>query len=437
MIASAILELSLCLIENFSIFFFLDRLLTRRFRSPQITVLVAILNSFIIFLLPELSYLKIGISIIVIICFCLFLYRTQIYIASVFALIFIYILYIIDVITGNLISLIVSENIISILFDNLLRRLIICIIVKGLDILVFFFVYNQFKKSGMNYERKYWILFNIIMLVFLILTAMFMILYSADPSDPANIFAFLVLSLLFFVMSLIVIYFFTYILESNNRIQKYLILESGYESANENMLLQQDHAREFAKIRHDIKNHLLLAHYMMVQNKYEEADTIITETLDHTESAVFGPNYSSGNSIIDAILAGKAATCRNAGITYNCTLDEIPDLSISALDISSVLSNLLDNAIEAATDSEDPSIEVRIVVLNNYLIIYVKNSFSEHPQTDQSGRKLLSLKRTNTALHGYGTQIIRDIADKYRGSFEWLVDGRFFKATVLLSISEH
>ena len=429
---SQIIEFLLCLVENIFIYFFTDRLLYKRFKGKLITYLIAILNSIIIFLLPELSYLKIGVSIIAVTCFCLFLYKTKAHIASVFALLFIYILYIIDVITGNLISLITSESIISILFGSLLWRLIICIIVKALDFLVFLFIYKQLKKAGLNYEKKYWILFNIIMFVFLIITAMFMLLYPADRSDLESSIIYFALAVLFFIMSLIVIYFFTNILESNNRIQKYLILEAGYESVNESLLLQQEHIRRFNKIRHDIKNHLLLAHSMLKQNKYEDADSIITKTLCQTDSASIGMDISSGNSVIDAILSGKKATCDNSGIAFNCSLDDLSSIYIDILDISSVLSNLLGNAIEAAINSENPSIEIKIVILNNYLNIYVKNSFASTPQEDSSGSILLTTKKDQPELHGYGTQIIKEIAEKYSGNFKWVVDGSFFKAAVIL-----
>lgn len=51
----------------------------------------------------------------------------------------------------------------------------------------------------------------------------------------------------------------------------------------------------------------------------------------------------------------------------------------------------------------------------------------------ESAGALISTK-TDKALHGYGTQIISDIAQKYDGSYSWEAQDNKFVSTVLIKI---
>ena len=47
---------------------------------------------------------------------------------------------------------------------------------------------------------------------------------------------------------------------------------------------------------------------------------------------------------------------------------------------------------------------------------------------------MLISTKDDTALHGYGTQIISDIAQKYGGSYSWEAQNDKFVTTVLIKI---
>lgn len=430
-------ELMLCFIETFSIFLYLNRLFRVRNNSRIMVWLAAVSNALIIFLLPELNYIKVIITVIIITVTSLLTFRVRYYTASLFALIFIYVFYIIDVITGNLISVIVSENIINIMYDNFVHRVIISLIVKLLDILVLYYVYRQFKNVEMNIpEKKFWLLFNFVIFVFLVITAMFMVLYTADSRKTHSEELYLVLSLLFFAMSMVVIRFLTYILKSSRDRQKLAVLNSNFEAIRESLLLQSSNADKMSKVRHDIKNHLTLVRTLLEQKKYDEAREALSYALAQTDEITISLKTSSNNSIIDAIVLSKAATCSANQIKFEYYLDTLPELSMDILDISSLLSNMLDNAIEAAMNSDDPYVLLKIVILNNHLNFFVKNSFVTEPVTDQNSKRIITSKiMTDGIPHGYGTIIINDIAEKYSGSFDWKTDDNFFLANVFMPIS--
>ena len=110
------------------------------------------------------------------------------------------------------------------------------------------------------------------------------------------------------------------------------------------------------------------------------------------------------------------------------------EIKIDAVDLSSLLSNLLDNAIESAAQTSSPFVKLAILKYNAYYTICVDNSYGGKKCLDESASGMLISTKFDSALHGYGTQIISDIAQKYDGNYSWEALENKFTSTVLLKI---
>ena len=102
-------------------------------------------------------------------------------------------------------------------------------------------------------------------------------------------------------------------------------------------------------------------------------------------------------------------------------------------DLSSLLSNLLDNAVEAAAQTTEPFVRLTITKYNAYYTICVENSYMGKKSLKGSVGALISTK-SDKAPHGYGTQIISDIAQKYDGNYSWEAQESRFISTVIMII---
>jgi len=108
------------------------------------------------------------------------------------------------------------------------------------------------------------------------------------------------------------------------------------------------------------------------------------------------------------------------------------DIGIDRVDICSLISNLLDNAIEACRKVPDNrEIHIHSNIRGGYLAVIVENSCVGNVKKSSSG--FLSTKQ-NPKEHGYGTKIIQAIAEKYDGRFYLETELNFAKAVVLLKI---
>ena len=109
------------------------------------------------------------------------------------------------------------------------------------------------------------------------------------------------------------------------------------------------------------------------------------------------------HAVVNAVLNEKEKTCKKLGFSLETELLIPAQLQVEPLNICSIFSNLLDNAIEAVEnmEEEERKISVHGELKGNYLFVKVKN-----PATEEH------VQRSRREERGYGVQILNDIAQK-------------------------
>lgn len=195
---------------------------------------------------------------------------------------------------------------------------------------------------------------------------------------------------------------------------------------NHEMKMQLELQRQSAKkmenaynhtraLRHDLKNHLHALGGMLTKGDNDGALKYIQTMQSDLEDAAY---FSvTGNSAVDAILNEKLLTAQRHRI--NLRFDAVPLQNTKAkpMDLCIILSNALDNALEACQKIQD--IQTRTVSLkireeSDFLLICVQNPVSEPPK--RYGNRFLSDKK-DRENHGVGLRSIRSTAEKYNGEF--------------------
>ena len=303
-------------------------------------------------------------------------------------------------------------------------------IVKAADILVFFAFYKMLNKVDKNIKGKFWTLLAVVMIIFLAVTTVFLQIYPYSEQSSVSTTLYTVLAALFFAASLIVIYFFTELSKGFQRDSKLFLLESNFSSLQEQIAVQQQNSENMKKLRHDMKNHLSNIRTLIERGEPENAAALLDQTAESVNIASTEA-VDTGNSFADVILLSKAALCREKNIDFTYSVQSLKEIDLDVIDLSSLLSNLLDNAIEAAEQTESPFVRLTIMKYNAYYTICVENSYKGKEYVKEFAGTLISTK-PEKALHGYGTQIISDIAQKYGGSYSWEAQDDRFVSTVLV-----
>ncbi len=165
---------------------------------------------------------------------------------------------------------------------------------------------------------------------------------------------------------------------------------------------------------HDTKNHYLA---LSGFDDITEVKEYISKIYPDLESKTI-VNVSS-NKIINLILSKYIVLCNKQGIklTYELQTANLSYIDDSQLTI--ILNNILDNAVEAAAQSEEKTIELSIWHINKMDLLSVVNSCDSAPVV--SSNNLLTTKK-NAEGHGFGMKILKKYAKLNNAEFEWFYD---------------
>lgn len=133
-----------------------------------------------------------------------------------------------------------------------------------------------------------------------------------------------------------------------------------------------------------------------------------------------------GNELVNLIISSFEEDIKNNGIEFKYRF-EIPELlPISEIDLSSILSNAIENAVNAAKNADEKLIDIFMSKTSEKLLISVKNTFKEMPEM------VNEIPTASKEGHGYGTQSIRYTTEKLNGNCHFTVSGNLFVLQVII-----
>lgn len=190
---------------------------------------------------------------------------------------------------------------------------------------------------------------------------------------------------------------------------------------------------ELRAMRHELKNYTFYVKALLEAKRYDE----LQEFLDHTAQSKSKAlsSYDCGNYTIDVIMNHEINAAREQGVAVRPDILVPHQLPIADDALCSLLSNLMDNAIEAAaaSGSDAPFVSISIRPKQEYLFIHQVNSVG----SDVSAERRLSLettKRENRELHGIGTRVIRRIVEMYNGSVKYAMADGLMTTDVMIEL---
>lgn len=236
-----------------------------------------------------------------------------------------------------------------------------------------------------------------------------------------------------FMPSTISVFYFVFVLLYYSETQKQAALQRERDMLDTQFRLAQTEFTSLRKLqqnaaayRHDMRHHFSFLQGMASKDQIEE----IKEYLKTAQSDMdaITPIRFCENETVNLILSSFASKAKQLDIQL--TLDaKLPEsLPFSDTELCSLLSNALENAIQASEHIPDRNrriIRLRVYSKNNKLCIDIRNSYQTEPIIYQG------LPVSNVQGHGFGTKSMALIVEKHGGVLQFSVkDGWFiFQAT--------
>lgn len=264
---------------------------------------------------------------------------------------------------------------------------------------------------------KEWIQF-LIFPIFTICAVMLMTssVIKSYHSDIIAIYYIIAIGLI--VLNLVVFHLISEILENSRNMKEAEALRQQsigqlelYNSMRENYNIQRQRTHEY-------KNQIVCMDMLMKKKDYSKLENYIGNISDGLDAQL--DMVDTNNDVVNAIFNAKYYEAIKNDVLVVLKINDLSDIKISDNDIVTILSNLLDNAIEAAKqcDIGKRIVKIKMLYEDAVLSIAVSNSYKAEPVLTEDG--YIRTTKKNREEHGWGMRNVVATLEKYNA--EYIID---------------
>ena len=185
-----------------------------------------------------------------------------------------------------------------------------------------------------------------------------------------------------------------------------------------------------AKLYHDLHNHIEAIYQCLNQGDIQEAVRYCEDL--RTPVREISQTVWTGDNALDYLISSKLSLAEQEHIETKVNIEYPHNTNIRSVDLTTILGNLLDNALEAAESASDELRFLNLTIrrINAMLIIKVENGYGNAPT--ENGVELETTKE-DKAAHGWGLKSVQTAADRYDGTITTDYKDGVFRSVVTLS----
>ena len=182
-----------------------------------------------------------------------------------------------------------------------------------------------------------------------------------------------------------------------------------------------------AVYRHDMRHHITFLQGLASKGRIDEIKEYLKTAQSDIENIT--PVRFCENETVNLLLSAFSSEAKQKGIKFSIEANLLKLIPLTDTEICSLLSNSLENAINAASKCSDPYITAKLQIHKNNLLISISNPYTGeillkdgHPQSHYED-------------HGFGTRSIVSIAEKYGGQAIFSVVESVFSLKIMIPLA--
>lgn len=361
-------------------------------------------------------------------------FKTKKYMYFIYAGIYVLLVALSDIMCASIAEMLLPDMRI----DDLLKvhgiRYLVGVISKVCILCLVFVVSNKNERESKNYSRTN---IGILLLVFLIsIICLYSLLvvkqshYNNHVDNQIDILI-CVISLSIFFVDMIIYWAIRQLNVKLNKEKEYELIQCQNELLTKAVIEHKEAEKEWHKNRHDFNNHISCIDMLLQMENIPKARGYIQNLTNNWDKNDF--NIDTGNEIASAVINQKAVQAKKLKIDFLVSGQIDERLNIEDMDLCALLSNSLDNAIEAAKqvpEIRNKKIEIVFSHKNKSMLIKVRNSVKENIETKE---QLITTKK-DRRRHGIGMMSMQTTVSKYGGILEWQCEDYEFQLNIELPI---
>ena len=273
------------------------------------------------------------------------------------------------------------------------------------------------KKNVIDMSNKEWLQF-LIFPIFTLITVIVMTnsMVTSYHEDIVNVYY--VIAIVLIVLNMVVFHLINEILENSQRIREADVLKQQsigqlelYNSLRKNYDIQR-------KRTHEYKNQIMCIDSLLKKKNYNKLEEYINSIFDKLDGQL--DMVDTNNEVVNAVINAKYYEALQNDVLFILKINDLSHIKVSDEDIVTILSNLLDNAIEAAgqCDIDKRTVGIKLLYEDDVLSIAVSNSYKTEPEIMEDG--YMRTIKDDKEQHGLGIRNVVATLEKYNA--EHIID---------------
>ncbi|MDE7212363.1 MAG: GHKL domain-containing protein [Lachnospiraceae bacterium] len=164
------------------------------------------------------------------------------------------------------------------------------------------------------------------------------------------------------------------------------------------------------QFKHDLVNHIGVLRELMNEKKLEDAKDYIDTIWDIQDG--FDLKLHTGDSFLDVIINYYFYLAQKENIEFSVSGKLTGNMPLEMVDVTSLMGNVLQNAVEAAVKANVPKIRVEFLEHKKEIFIVVRNSVMEKINTNN---RFFITSKKDKENHGFGLRNVTAVVEKYHG----------------------
>lgn len=175
------------------------------------------------------------------------------------------------------------------------------------------------------------------------------------------------------------------------------------------------------RLKHDMKNHMLVLTAYLNDSDIEKAKEYVSGIFDKLNQMY--TYIETGNAIINYCVNSKLRIANDEKIPFKVEVENLSFRRVESVDLSAILSNLLDNAIEGSQNVTEPLIDIIISKRRAYETIVIKNKINH---SILAVNPELQTQKAEKKEHGFGLKQMKELVEKYDGMLDIYEENQMF-----------
>lgn len=275
------------------------------------------------------------------------------------------------------------------------------------------------KKGNLGKQHSKWIKLSVLFPI--VSAAMLTILFYTSPRDGDVPIIIVVFAGMLMIANVAMIYVINNIEKATEQEQDLRLLQQQISIQTENYCALKKNYSVQRKSTHEFERHIQVLRDLLDQKEYETAQDYVRQLQTDRTLKVF--SITSNNPIIDVVLNQKHQVAQENGIKMRVNVTDLSSVDIRTNDLVVLLSNLLDNAIEACLKLPRDGEIVCSILKEDRLYISIRNT--SNPVTIVHGE--IFTTKQNVTEHGYGLPAVKYILNQLEAEYTFAYHNGWFQ----------